>query len=226
MKILTQTLFCFLCIALFACSSSKKKEAQTEIRIGGEAVKQADGSTFTPASVEVYESVPKEMPGQSQLGKVSSTNPKTGVVENTLNPKDKILAAIHGSKGAVFIDRMDIEPSKVYITYDNTIEKVKKSEGEFRGSVEDYWTAGSYWKKHLVILPAQIFISDPAKTHVKIDFPLAGKTYKCDISRAAFEKYTGMSFGKDPDGDTNRFYNKFIFDATKRDQLFKQFVKN
>lgn len=225
MKIITQTLFCILCLALVACSSSKK-EAQSEIRIGGDAVKQSDGSTFTPATIEEYESVPKEMPGQSQLGKVATTNPKTGLVENTLNPKDKILAAVHGSKGAVFIDRLDIESNSVHIIYDNTVEKVKKSAGEFRGSVEDYWTAGFYWKKHLVILPAQIFISDPAKTHIKIDFPLAGKTYTCDISRSAFEKFTGMSFGKDPEGETNRFYNKFIFDTAKRDQLFKQFVKS
>ncbi len=225
MKIFIQSLFCFACLIFLGCSSSKK-EAQTEIRIGGEAVKQADGSTFTPATIEEYESVPKELPGRSQVGTISTTNPKTGLEENTLKPKDKILAAVHGSKGAVFIDRLDIEPNTVHISYDNSVEKVKKSEGEFRGSVEDYWTAGSYWKKHLVILPAQIFISDPAKNKVKIDFPLAGKTYKCNISRSAFEKFTGMSFGKDPEGETNKFYNKFIFDSAKRDQLFKQFVKS
>ena len=224
MRIITQIVCCFLCIAIIGCSSSKK-ETQKEIKIGGESVKQADGSTFTPASVETYESVPKELPGRSTMGSVKTKNPKTGKIENGLSPKDKILAAVHGSKGALFIDQFDIEQNKVYINYSNDINKAKKEGVDFRGTVEEYWKAGNYWKKHLIILPAQIFMSDISKNEVIIDFPLSNRNYEVNVSRTDFEQFTGMKFGKDPEGAINTFYNKFIFDESKRNNLFKQFVK-
>ncbi|MBG9859182.1 hypothetical protein [Bacillus wiedmannii] len=133
-------------------------------------------------------------------------------------------------RGGNFIKDMKVNNNEAEIIFYDSFESYKTANPANSNTEEQYkqyFSTGDAIEKMFVSEPARLLRQFPDLSMVKMTLPFDGKTYSTNLDRKSLNSYLGFKIEnlKVEDQSWNKkFNNTYVYDKTKRKDLFNKFV--
>ncbi|OOR20886.1 hypothetical protein [Bacillus mycoides] len=133
-------------------------------------------------------------------------------------------------RGGNFIKDMKLNNKEAEITFYDSFASYKSTKTDSNVTEEQYkqyFSTGDAIEKMFVSEPARLLRQFPDLSTVKMTLPFDGKTYSTNLDRKSLNSYLGFKIEdlKVEDQSWNKkFNNAYVYDKTKRKDLFNKFV--
>lgn len=133
-------------------------------------------------------------------------------------------------KGGTFIKDIKLTNNEAEITYFDSYTSYKSQKPDSpvkEDSYKQYFATGDAIEKMFVSEPARLLRQFPDVNAVKMTLPYDGKTYSINLDRKSLNKYIGFkieSLQPEDQSWQKKFNDSYVYDKTKREKFFKNFV--
>ncbi|MGG0308379.1 excalibur calcium-binding domain-containing protein [Priestia megaterium] len=174
-----------------------------------------------------------EEPKKEEVKPQKENKPKEEVKKETPKVDESQFNMYAGSlTGGTFITTTELKDgNKAIVKYADSFAAYKAENPKSRVSEDDYKTyfgTGEAIQKIMVGEPARLLKQFEGLKSVSLTLPFEGKTYTTDITRKELNDYLGFkieSLGEDSSAWRSKFSDKYIYNASKRQEMFNKFVK-
>ncbi|MGF9946053.1 hypothetical protein ABEX44_22760 [Priestia megaterium] len=206
-----------MCGMLVACSSNTEDTASNEEPKKEEAKPQKETKPKEEAKTESKETTAKP----------EETKKETPTVdESQFNMYAGSLT------GGTFITTTELQDgNKAIVKYADSFATYKAENPNSSVTEDDYkmyFEGGDAIQKIMVGEPARLLKQFEGVESVSLTLPFEGKTYSTEITREELNSYLGFkieSLGEDSDAWRSKFSDEYIYNASKRQEMFNKFVK-
>jgi len=187
------------------------------------------GSSTQPPETEVQTA--EEETDEAEPIVKEDTTPVAEEAETPLAEvdKDSFEAYAASLTGGAFIQTTDlVEGNRAVIKYVDSFDQYKAnkpSSSVTEDSYNSYFNTGDAIEKTMVGEPARLLKEFDGLESVSLTLPFHGKTYTTDITKEELNDYLGFNIDElNDDTWRTKFSDKYIYNQTKRNAAFKQFV--
>jgi len=210
-------------VTMIACGMLAACSDTTENSTSKEDVKQEE-------SKPQKETKPKEEVTKTEA-KETTTKPEEVKKETTVDESQFSMYA--GSlTGGTFITTTELQDgNKAIVKYADSFASYKAENPNSSVTEDDYkmyFEGGDAIQKIMVGEPARLLKQFEGLESVSLTLPFEGKTYSTEITREELNSYLGFkieSLGEGSGAWRSKFSDEYIYNASKRQEMFNKFVK-